>query len=1001
MTKGLQFELPETIKALAAICSLKQLFRKGRFKTALTLVVFVVCTAHYSNAIELRINELSLSNVSEISDPHHNYKDWIELYNPGTTDIDFDILRFSDEKGVQLKYKLIESRIIKAGEHVLIWLNGEITDGKGNYPDLDAWGGFFSVSDSLGNLLDSLSYPAQYTDVSYGRIHEDSIRCSWFLTSTPGTANAGSPTATQRVATPELSVKGGFYDTPVIVSISCATPGARIFYTIDGAEPNIFTNEYIGNPVYIDSSRPLKVHAIADGYLKGATAVATYLIKERKPDLPVVMITIDEKHLYDSNSGIYVKGTNGVHHFSNGETANYNRKWTRPGHFEFLDQQKDLKLSQAVGVSVLGTVTRSYNLKSFDIKASKRFGTPRLDYAFFPQKDGRRYKSIALRNGGNQDFPGFIFRDAFSQSLIESIDLDYQAYQPCVLYVNGKYWGLLNMREKSTKDYIYSNYNYTPSEIDLVYMAEAMLGTTVKLDPVDTLITRNKIITDSIYNQLKQHIDIDNYINYLSIENVLINTDWPVNNNRHFTHRAEGSRYRWILNDMDRSLLFEGHNSIERIRDEQNINLQHRMIQELSDAEAFRNHLTEVQSIYTGTLFNEKRMLARLDSMVERIRNEFPFHATRWNPFWETWLDEGYEQTKLRLSVVVDKSYMDLKHNFGLGDTLNLTIQSNVPDVALHFNGYRIPVLPYEGKYFKDRKIKLIAPEYAEDKKFRYWLITEMQRTTMQTSLEMELNMTYITSITAIYGKAEEVRRDGLYINEISPANSIFTDQQFRYEDWVEIYNNSDSAISLNGYYLSNQASDLQLHQFGALAGSIPAHGHRIIWCSNATWRGEDHTGFKLKADGGRLFLSRDTPDGFQLVDSVSYPAIDGKRSVGRYPDGEEEMMIFNRPSFKKANYQSTYNLPLYRQASTFQTYFEAPEQELNLQVVSQRRIITLIREQRLPATVELYNMSGNKVMQQTIDGYLHFFEMHAFPPGLYLLIYTDEKTTRTLKVII
>jgi hypothetical protein len=966
-----------------------------------TILVLLLSSSIHLNAVDIRISELSLCNVSEHTDPNHNFQNWIELYNPGNTDIPLQSLRFQDHKSRQLSFALKGSRIIKAGSFALIWLNGEITDGLGNYPDFDAYGGYIAISDSLGNLLDSLSYPRQFTDISYGRIHEDSTRYAYFTKATPGISNAGTPTATEQVATPVLSAEGGFYNSPVNVTITCATQGARIFYTLDGSEPNLYTYEYKGNPVYINTSRPLKARAFADGYLKGETATATYLINERKPDLPVAMLTIDKKYLYDDQLGIYVKGKNGIYHFSNGDTANYNRKWTRPGYFEFLDQAKQLQLSQAVGVSVLGTISRSYDLKSFDIKASKRFGTPRLDYAFFPEKDGRRYKSIALRNGGNQDFPGFIFRDAFSQSLVNEIDLDYQAYEPCVLYVNGEYWGLLNLREKSTKDYIYSNYNFSPREIDLVYMSEAMLGTTHKLDPVDSLIMRNPVINDSMYNHLKTLIDIDNYLNYLSVEFVLINTDWPVNNNRHFTHRNEGERYRWILNDMDRSLLFEGHNSIERIRDEMNINLQHRMIQKLSLAEPFQQHLTDIQSIYTATLFNEKRMLSRLDTMVERIRNEYPHHAARWNPEWESWLETGYQQTKERFRVVVDKSYMDLKQNFGLGDTLGLVIESNVASAALHFNGHRIPFLPYDGKYFNEKKIKLTAPEYAEGKKFRYWLINELQRTTMHTSNVLEHQMKYITNITAVYGKAEEVRRSGLYINEVSPANSIFVDEYFKYEDWVEIYNNSDSLLSLEGYYLSNQPNNPTLHRFGAGAGSIEPGGKLIVWCSDATWKGARHTNFKLKKDGGALLLSKSGPDGIQLIDSLTYPPISDKKSFGRYPDGEDQLVIFHRPSFKLNNFQSTYNQPVYRQNPVMKTFTEPETQELELHLMSKNRILTVIREQRKPAIIELYSMSGVKVMREQLDSYLHFFDKSDLPPSVYILIYTDETTSQTHKIIL
>lgn len=950
----------------------------------------------------LRITEISICNTAEVLDPNDNFQDWIEVYNPGIDTVYLHQLRYADNRANTMEFRLRNSRKVAGGKYALIWLNKEITDYKGNYPDLDADGGFFAISDSLGNLLDSLNYPRQYSNVSYGRKSPSTSTFAFFVQSTPGKSNSSSATATEIIATPALSVSGGFYNNPVNVSISCATPGAKIYYTIDGSEPQLTSIEYTGQPVFVNRTMPLKARAFADGYLRGQTAVATYLINERKPDgLPVAMITIDEKYLYDNQLGIYVKGTNGTYNYANSEKANYNRRWTRPGHFEFLDSEKNLKLTQPVGVSVLGSVSRTYDLKSFDIKASKRFGTPRLDYPFFPLKDGRRYKSIGLRNGGNNDFSGFIFRDAFSQSLAHGLDLDYQAYEPCVVYVNGKYWGLLNLREKNTKDYVYSNYNYSPDEIDMVYMSEAMLGTTRKLDPVDSIFIRNPIINDSVYNQLKKLIDIDNYINYLAIETILVNTDWPVNNNRHFTLRGKNDRYRWILNDMDRSLLFEGHNIFDHVRNEVNVNLQHRMIQNLSEAEPFQNHMIDIQSIYTATILSERKMLEQLANVTDRYKDEYPYHVARWNTEWESWLDDGYKRTRERLGLVVDKSYMDMKFNFNLGDTVNLIIRSNVPMVSLHFNGHLIPSLPYDGKYFKGRKIKLTAPEYAGGQKFRGWLVSQYQRTRMITTLEMEMEMNFQTTIEAVYGKSEKIRRTGLYINEISPANSIFTDEEFRYEDWVELYNNSDSAIILDGYYLSNNTWNRTLHRFGSPQTIIQPYSRLNIWCSAATWRGTNHTNFKLKADGGMLFLSKDTPDGVQLVDSVNYPAVGGKNSVGRYPDGEDQVVIFNRPSFKLPNFQSTYNVPVYSQPAQLTTYIEQDGMEMNLKVLTNSKIVTLIREQRIAATLEFYDMTGIKIKTENIDEYFETIDMNNYPPGMYLIIYTDANSTTTLKIII
>ena len=83
----------------------------------------------------------------------------------------------------------------------------------------------------------------------------------------------------------------------------------------------------------------------------------------------------------------------------------------------------------------------------------------RLDYEFFPdQKPGLTdFKSLLLRNAGN-DFDYLYMRDAIIQRTVAShVDIDWQAWRPAIVYINGVYKGMLNIRERSNEDYVYTN----------------------------------------------------------------------------------------------------------------------------------------------------------------------------------------------------------------------------------------------------------------------------------------------------------------------------------------------------------------------------------------------------------------------------------------------------------------------------------------------------------------------------------------------------------------
>lgn len=106
---------------------------------------------------------------------------------------------------------------------------------------------------------------------------------------------------------------------------------------------------------------------------------------------------------------------------------------------------------------------------SMALYAHKRFGKKRFDYEFFPdQRPGEtNYKPFLLRNAGN-DFGYLYMRDAVIQRTMAShTDLNWQSWRPAVVFVNGEYKGILNMRSRSNDDNIFTHYNEL-EDIDIV-----------------------------------------------------------------------------------------------------------------------------------------------------------------------------------------------------------------------------------------------------------------------------------------------------------------------------------------------------------------------------------------------------------------------------------------------------------------------------------------------------------------------------------------------------
>lgn len=885
------------------------------------LTIFFSCMASSMKAQTVFINEISICNISKELDPNYDYRGWIELYNATQTEIDLSKLYYSDEPGKPTKYRLLKSRILPAGGYASIWINDEITNNNGLYLDTDPDGGFLSIADANGTIIDHINYPIQHTNISWGRTQDGASEFGYFINSSHNRSNNTSSTAFYVVAEPTFSLKGGFYSAPVSVSIECKTEDAKIYYTLDGSDPTPQKILYTGSPIQIDSSMPLRAKAFAEGYLEGTIATATYMINERVPDLPVFFLTTDTINLYNDTIGIYCVGTNGVQIAGTQIIANYGRDWTRPAHLEYLEKNR-VCLNQQIGISISGNASRRFDQKSLQINAGKKYGNNRFDYPLFSEKEGRRLKSFLLRNGGQNFGPGFI-KDGVIQSMTNVIQQDHQAFEPSVVYINGKYWGMLNIRERHNKEYIYSNYGWDETEIDIIennYREQAVCGDRLAYDSIKKLIMTLDLTDKTNYEKIKQLIDIDSYINYMAVEIYLINDDWPVNNQKLFRNRNNG-KFRWILQDLDKAFATNTGNKLKDLINSSSTSFALKMITYLLKNDGFKEKYIDTQCLVAGSVYNSSRGSRFFDSIQTKLDAEWVFHSERWgfsnspkNKFQVT-----IAEYKDRFNYLKKAIYSSLAENFSLHEPLNLRINSFEPSAKITFNGIEMPCLPYDGQYFKDKKLTLTAPQYVNGKEFRYWTILKngLLSEVKDISFTFSLKDTS-TIITAIYDRVDSVRRSGLYINEISASNAIFVDNLYKYEDWIEIYNASNIPINLAGAYLSNNPDNLEFFQFSdidSLSTTVPANGYKIVWCSKDTKRGVMHTNFKLAKEGGSLFLSKKDVNGrMVIVDSLTYSSHSDDSSFGRYPDGDASIFHFEHPTFKVKNIATSYNSYIFKQ---------------------------------------------------------------------------------------
>lgn len=184
----------------------------------------------------------------------------------------------------------------------------------------------------------------------------------------------------------------------------------------------------------------------------------------------------------------------------------------------------------------------------------KEYQDGRLHYSLFdtrPEKN--KFKSFILRNNGNR-FISDYFEDAVATGLLEGTNVDYQRSRQVVVFYNGQYRGIYDMREKLNEHFVETNYGISHNNVDFVKHK----GTTIKVingSPTDYtsilqyISSTNFENNDTAYNAVSKIIDLPNFMEYMAAEIYYHNGDWPHNNVRAW--KASSTPWKFIAFDID------------------------------------------------------------------------------------------------------------------------------------------------------------------------------------------------------------------------------------------------------------------------------------------------------------------------------------------------------------------------------------------------------------------------------------------------------------------
>ncbi|MCD6345867.1 MAG: CotH kinase family protein, partial [Bacteroidales bacterium] len=509
------------------------MMRRRLITASLVLLGLMMINQLYS---QVYITEFMASNASSFMEPEtRKFVDWVELYNPDNEVVDLSGYLFSDSEKDLAKWIVPDNTIIQPNSFLLIFadkLNVRLHTSFG----LAREGEVLILSNSYGVRQDYYAYGAQKPDVSMGRDPDDLLTWLYYTHPTPGAPNGTDGLLRPVKLTPfELSTDAGFYAESVTVTLTTSVdyPGI-VHYSLDGSLPDendpVFPRELV-----IDKTTTVRTRAFAQDYLPSDPIVNTYFIGEQ-PRLPVFSVSMNPEYLWDDEIGIYVNGSdfNGTRESRNSCTPD----WERPMHIEFFEPDGQRAFSEEAGIQVKGRMNCEFPRKPLGVYFRTRYGNNEVNYPFFNEKTVTHFSSFVLRPGGADGmgdcYNGTMFRDGLLSSLlINRMDVDYEAYQPAVLFVNGEYWGIHNIRERNKSDYLAANHGVDPNNIDL--LENPANGGVIKGDDLHymkllNLATRSGDLDDQEIAQIEQMVDMQELLSYQMAEIFVNNEDWANNN---------------------------------------------------------------------------------------------------------------------------------------------------------------------------------------------------------------------------------------------------------------------------------------------------------------------------------------------------------------------------------------------------------------------------------------------------------------------------------------
>lgn len=497
---------------------------------------------------------------------------WVEIYNAGAEDA--NLKGYALVENLESPYKWVfGDEVVKAKGFRTVFCDKKnvaavpagSADNGGRHArthtnwNLDKKGGTVYLIDADYGIRDSVAFAEMKPGVSWGIV--DGGAWMFFDKPTPEAPNNQSTAYSEIVEPVDMSaVKSGFYNEPFTLNPPALSNGVKLRCTTNGSEPTKDSQEF-NSPITVDHSMAFRCAAFKEGAITKDVVTRTFLIGETV-NMPVVAISVDSAFFRDHYVPKNRCGSSDPKSCPEGLLADVEF----PVHVEYFSKGSSVGNGGAdwdvdAGISLMGGWSRVNDKKSVAVVMREEYQNGSLEFPLFEtrKETNSKFRGFNLRNNGNRFVSDFM-EDAVGGAVLEGSGVDYQRSRQVVVFYNGEYWGIHDMRERYNRHYVETNYGIDAGEVTMVKhlggfddisvsSGDSMLYVKLLNFVGEKDFGGNSEVSKANYDTLKTMMDVGNFADYMAAEIYYKNGDWPNNNVRAW--RTADRPWKFMVYDLD------------------------------------------------------------------------------------------------------------------------------------------------------------------------------------------------------------------------------------------------------------------------------------------------------------------------------------------------------------------------------------------------------------------------------------------------------------------